>query len=161
MSIPRQDAWTKEEDRILAETVLQYIREGKTQLEAFKKVAETLSRTPAACGFRWNATIRKQYVEDIQLAKQERKLANHTKSVGYSQGSTPDHETIDNAIMLLQRLKLNSFEQGESELIKQLQEENKRLKKELLRYEQAWKEVHQLLDSIKKNAKQDETNAPT
>lgn len=161
MSIPRQDAWTKEEDRILAETVLQYIREGKTQLEAFKKVAETLSRTPAACGFRWNATIRKQYVEDIQLAKQERKLANHTKSVGYSQGSTPDHETIDNAIMLLQRLKLNSFEQGESELIKQLQEENKRLKKELLRYEQAWKEVHQLWDSIKKNAKQDETNSPT
>ncbi len=60
MYVTRQDAWTEEEDKILAETVLRYIRDGKTQLEAFKMVAEHLSRTSAACGFRWNATLRKK-----------------------------------------------------------------------------------------------------
>lgn len=69
----RQDAWTKDEDILLAETVLRYIREGKTQLEAFKKVGNMLSRTSAACGFRWNATLRKHYEEAIQLAKSNRK----------------------------------------------------------------------------------------
>lgn len=34
----RQDAWTKEEDELLANVVLQYIREGGTQLEAFAEV---------------------------------------------------------------------------------------------------------------------------
>ncbi|WP_445613909.1 RsfA family transcriptional regulator [Geobacillus sp. YF-1] len=69
----RQDAWTKEEDELLASVVLQYIREGNTQLEAFAEVGRRLSRTAAACGFRWNSCVRKQYKEDIELAKQERK----------------------------------------------------------------------------------------
>src|SRR5699024_8872314 len=73
MNATRQDAWTDDEDIILAETVLRHIREGKTQLEAFKEVAKRLSRTSAACGFRWNATIRKQYQDAINTAKKERK----------------------------------------------------------------------------------------
>ncbi|PNB65039.1 RsfA family transcriptional regulator, partial [Pseudomonas sp. FW305-BF6] len=50
----RQDAWTKEEDNYLAEVVLKSINEGSTQLTAFKIVAGNLSRTAAACGYRWN-----------------------------------------------------------------------------------------------------------
>src|SRR5699024_1558572 len=69
----RQDAWTEYEHTLLAEIVLRHIREGKTQLEAFKEVAEKLSRTSAACGFRWNAAIRKRYEDAIELAKKERK----------------------------------------------------------------------------------------
>lgn len=69
----RQDAWTKEEDELLANVVLQYIREGGTQLEAFAEVGRRLSRTAAACGFRWNSYVRKQYKEEIEQAKQERK----------------------------------------------------------------------------------------
>ena len=61
MSTVRQDAWTNDEDLILAEVVLRHIREGSTQLAAFEEVAEKLNRTPAACGFRWNSTIRKKY----------------------------------------------------------------------------------------------------
>ena len=52
MNKRRQDSWTSDENRLLIETVLTYIREGKTQLEAFKAVGEKLSRTAAACGFR-------------------------------------------------------------------------------------------------------------
>ena len=50
MNRPRQDAWTKEEDELLADIVLGHIRSGKTQLEAFRQAGEALSRTPAACG---------------------------------------------------------------------------------------------------------------
>ena len=50
----RQDAWTQDEDLILAEIVLRHIREGSTQLIAFEEVGKKLVRTPAACGFRWN-----------------------------------------------------------------------------------------------------------
>ena len=37
MSTTRQDAWTQDEDLLLAEVVLRYIREGGTQLQALKK----------------------------------------------------------------------------------------------------------------------------
>ncbi|MET3194349.1 RsfA family transcriptional regulator [Bacillus sp. OAE603] len=65
----RQDAWTKEEDNYLAEVVLKSINEGSTQLTAFKIVAGNLSRTAAACGYRWNSFVRKFYKEEIENAK--------------------------------------------------------------------------------------------
>lgn len=73
----RQDAWTQEEDLLLAEVVLRCIREGGTQLQAFEEVGRKLSRTAAACGFRWNSAIRKQYKNGIEVAKKQRKKAKH------------------------------------------------------------------------------------
>lgn len=69
----RQDAWSHEDDLLLAETVLRHIREGSTQLKAFDEVGDRLNRTSAACGFRWNAEIRKKYTDAIDLAKRQRK----------------------------------------------------------------------------------------
>ena len=65
----RQDAWTEENDLLLAETVLRHVREGSTQLNAFEEVGDELNRTSAACGFRWNAVVRHQYEKALQLAK--------------------------------------------------------------------------------------------
>ncbi|MFE8695294.1 RsfA family transcriptional regulator [Cytobacillus sp. FJAT-53684] len=73
MSSTRQDAWTHDEDLLLAEIVLRHIREGGTQLQAFEKVGKELTRTAAACGFRWNSYVRKQYQSGIELAKKQRK----------------------------------------------------------------------------------------
>jgi prespore-specific regulator len=73
MTTTRQDAWTQDEELLLAEVVLRSIREGGTQLQAFEEVGKKLSRTAAACGFRWNSTIRKQYKTGIELAKKQRK----------------------------------------------------------------------------------------
>lgn len=42
-------------------------------MAAFEETAEQLGRTPAACGYRWNACVRKQYLEAIDLARLERK----------------------------------------------------------------------------------------
>jgi len=69
----RQDAWSQDEDLLLAEVVLRNIREGGTQLQAFEEVGKQLSRTAAACGFRWNSYVRKQYKSGIELAKKQRK----------------------------------------------------------------------------------------
>src|SRR5690625_2879925 len=69
----RQDAWSQEDDLLLAETVLRHIREGSTQLNAFEEVGDALNRTSAACGFRWNAEVRNKYVHAIDLAKRQRK----------------------------------------------------------------------------------------
>ncbi|NGP44354.1 RsfA family transcriptional regulator [Bacillaceae bacterium SIJ1] len=69
----RQDAWSSEEDELLAQVVLRHIRSGSTQLKAFEEVAVQVQRTPAACGFRWNAAIRKQCSEQIEEAKASRK----------------------------------------------------------------------------------------
>ncbi|GGA83823.1 RsfA family transcriptional regulator [Ornithinibacillus halotolerans] len=156
MNATRQDAWTEDEDIILAETVIRYIREGRTQLEAFKEVAKQLSRTSAACGFRWNATIRKQYQEQIQRAKEERKLGGRKAVLDLEDVKVNlEKDTIESAIMLLERMKTNFAEhqdlakKEQEKLVNKLEEENKRLKLQLQRYENAWEEMGNLWKWIK------------
>ena len=71
----RQDAWIEENDTLLADTVLRHVREGSTQLSAFEEVGDALNRTAAACGFRWNAVVRRDYEKELADAKKERKQA--------------------------------------------------------------------------------------
>jgi prespore-specific regulator len=80
----RQDAWTDENDLLLAETVLRHVREGSTQLNAFEEVGDKLNRTSAACGFRWNAVVRHNYEKALQLAKKQRK--QRQRILGKDQG---------------------------------------------------------------------------
>jgi prespore-specific regulator len=80
----RQDAWTDEDDLLLAETVLRHVREGSTQLNAFEEVGDKLNRTSAACGFRWNAVVRHRYEKALQLAKKQRK--QRSRVLGKDQG---------------------------------------------------------------------------
>ncbi|RSL31324.1 RsfA family transcriptional regulator [Salibacterium salarium] len=69
MTLSRQDAWSADDDIMLAEIVLRHVREGSTQLSAFQEAGQKLSRTAAACGFRWNACIRKKYESAIEMAR--------------------------------------------------------------------------------------------
>ncbi|MGE7650522.1 phage antirepressor KilAC domain-containing protein [Peribacillus frigoritolerans] len=73
MGILRVDAWTKHQDKILADTILKYIRYGKTQLQAFEDAGEVLDRSASACGFRWNSCLRNQFQEEVRLARRERR----------------------------------------------------------------------------------------
>ncbi len=79
MSTVRQDAWSTDDDLILAEVTLRHIREGSTQLRAFEEVGERIGRTAAACGFRWNSCVRKKYEAAIQIAKAQRQKRNRQK----------------------------------------------------------------------------------
>jgi len=139
MSGSRQDAWTSEEDGILAETVLTYIKNGNTQLDAFKEVADQLKRTPAACGFRWNANIRKLYETEVENAKRERKGIEHRPQEA-------ENDPLEKAISLLEHIKYaKSFgEQGVKDQItetERLEAENKTLKRQVENYQQAWKQI--------------------
>ncbi|MDQ1912970.1 RsfA family transcriptional regulator [Paenibacillus sp. GD4] len=79
MTAIRQDAWSEEDDLILAEVTLRHIREGSTQLSAFEEVGEKIGRTAAACGFRWNSFVRKKYEAAIQIAKAQRQKRNQQR----------------------------------------------------------------------------------
>lgn len=67
----RNDAWTEEADKSLANIVLSHIRKRKSQLTAFEEASRILGRTFAACGFRWNGVLRKRYDAAIKQAKNE------------------------------------------------------------------------------------------
>lgn len=146
MAKVRQDAWTHEDDLLLAETVLRHIREGSTQLNAFEEVGDALNRTSAACGFRWNAEVRNKYVHAIELAKRQRKekkraeakkskqkIANSTQIY---QNNSNEHQLIlesdldlNKVIQFLQSLQYDVASQHEKHSqLQQLEEENKTLK---------------------------------
>ncbi|MBX5435600.1 MAG: RsfA family transcriptional regulator [Alicyclobacillaceae bacterium] len=93
MRTTRQDAWTPEDDSILAEVVLRHIRDGSTQLAGFNEASRKLGRTAAACGFRWNACVRKQYRAGIELAKEERKRRKSQKVQEQMEVGDVDHPT--------------------------------------------------------------------
>lgn len=147
MSAQRQDAWTEEEDLILAETVLKYIRQGNTQLAAFKDVGMKLSRTAAACGFRWNSTVRKKYEKAIALAKQERKQ----KVLQEGKELKKQNVTIDDVIEFLKSFSTSN------ETLLHLKNENERLKTELEKlqkhYEDELSKLKQENEMLKKDYK--------
>ena len=173
MTGSRQDGWSQDEDVYLAEVVLRHIREGSTQLKAFEEVGKGLSRTPAACGFRWNSYVRKQYLEGIELAKKARKELKKTMgtkepslehSAHVIQPAVPANEdkeldfTMDKVITYLINLKsrlqeqsFHSFEEllrEYSELKKHegnLMEERKTLE---TRFKQVEKDYRGLLDLL-------------
>ncbi|MFD1413973.1 RsfA family transcriptional regulator [Oceanobacillus jeddahense] len=91
----RQDAWSHEDDLLLAETVLRHIREGSTQLNAFEEVGDHLNRTSAACGFRWNAEVRNKYDNAIDLAKRQRK--ERKRALNKTVQAVPKSNSIDSS----------------------------------------------------------------
>lgn len=76
----RKDSWTAEDDKVLANTVLTFIREGRTQIQAFEESAKILDRSKQACGFRWNKTLRKQYhVQKLSRTTKHSEVHSHLK----------------------------------------------------------------------------------
>lgn len=77
----RKDQWTIEDDEKLAEIVIQFVQNGKTQLDAFEEAAKVLNRTKQACGFRWNKTLRGQYGQMLNSVRKRPKqlMRSHLK----------------------------------------------------------------------------------
>ncbi|WP_077617718.1 sporulation-specific transcriptional regulator GerR [Bacillus sinesaloumensis] len=132
MTSTRQDAWTQDEDLLLAEVVLRHIREGGTQLGAFEEVGRTLSRTAAACGFRWNSYVRKQYKSGIELAKKQRKELKKQNSgeepASISEAQQPEETANSNPVLRLRDVIqfLEEYEKTENKL-QDVVNENKNL----------------------------------
>ncbi|HDR7164085.1 TPA: RsfA family transcriptional regulator [Bacillus cereus] len=139
MVISRQDSWTDDNDLLLASTVLQNIRNGGTQLAAFKEVAKLLARTPAACGFRWNSYVRKQYQEEIQQAKQDRKMGNNILLSPSEKEKNSLSITLDDIILFLQNYKdVNELTELQNQ-IEDLETENQSLLQRITMYEEEYR----------------------
>jgi prespore-specific regulator len=69
----RTDSWSPDDDRLLATTVIECVASGSTQGKAFEEAGERLTRSVAACGFRWNSVVRKEYEEELASAKISKK----------------------------------------------------------------------------------------
>lgn len=119
LTASRQDAWNREEDLVLAEVVLRHIREGSTQLAAFEEVGERLSRTAAACGFRWNSLVRKRYQSAITLAKKQRKRLKQPipSDAEIDVGAEGSSISLEDIIAYLE--KFRSTEEGREAMMKQ------------------------------------------
>lgn len=155
----RQDAWSHEDDLLLAETVLRHVREGSTQLKAFEEVGDKLNRTSAACGFRWNAEVRGNYVEAMELAKRQRKerkraLAREARSIS-KQGpsfTNLNNLSLDHVIQFLKQLSKDYHSTNQSKLtIDRLEKENESLKNELERLRDQLNNTEKHLYTIKED----------
>ncbi|MBS4193880.1 RsfA family transcriptional regulator [Lederbergia citri] len=155
MTAARQDAWTSDEDLVLAELVLAYIREGNTQLQAFEEAGRRLKRTAAACGFRWNSNIRKKYKEGIELAKKQRNTNKKEKNVEAKeyvyQNSDNRKISMDyDSIVLSDAIQF--FQKLENELAstERYKQENEILKNEVAVYKADKEEALKALEEMTK-----------
>jgi prespore-specific regulator len=73
MNGQRIDTWTEQENQLLVNTLLNYVRDGKTQLQAFEDVGEKIDRSACACGFRWNKYLRQNYTQALKHARRIRR----------------------------------------------------------------------------------------
>lgn len=173
MPTNRQDAWSNDEDLLLAEVVLRHIREGGTQLQAFEEVGKQLSRTAAACGFRWNSFVRKQYKSGIELAKKQRKelrkqtqVVVETKAEEKPAAAAKQVEKVEETstigyeeLVSFLKVLYNQFEQtsDQQEKIKELEKkvyylsaENEKLLKELQTIEHDYKALIEIMERARK-----------
>nr|WP_106783427.1 RsfA family transcriptional regulator [Lysinibacillus timonensis] len=159
----RQDAWLKENDELLAEAVLRHVKEGSTQLNAFEEAGDALNRTAAACGFRWNAVVRRLYEKELAEAKKERKermrvlgMNGRRRNQGvYLLPNTPSNEetksiplsalNLDIVIAYLLRLQHNSGSDNEATKWRQIAnaatEKMKELERKIKQLETENKEI--------------------
>ncbi len=170
MTVNRQDAWSEDDDLLLAEVILRHIRDGSTQLKAFEEVAEKLTRTAAACGFRWNSVVRKRYEAAIDIAKAQRQamkknnraqnqiektvVSDHKPKADNDKEGLVKNVQFEEVIKYLRQLKSDCVElrKRNSFLEKQNSEyelENKRLQDECINLR---KEKHQY-DSVSEDYK--------
>ncbi|MEC5422155.1 RsfA family transcriptional regulator [Virgibacillus sp. C22-A2] len=174
----RQDAWSHEDDLLLAETVLRHIREGSTQLNAFDEVGDKLNRTSAACGFRWNAEVRTKYDSAIDLAKRQRKekkreMANQSQKLrkpvvalppSYQDLPVNDPDilssqiteepsiTMDMVIRFLRDVKKDYHASNQSKAsLEQIQKENTKLKEQVSNLEKQLTQTETQLTTIQED----------
>jgi prespore-specific regulator len=181
MAKVRQDAWSHEDDLLLAETVLRHIREGSTQLNAFEEVGDKLNRTSAACGFRWNAEVRQKYDSAIDLAKRQRKEKKRAlaKRTGHFQkpivtlssnleettNESPTYQpeesssviqmptiNLDMVIQFLRELKKDYHASNQSKVsLEHSQKENNMLKAQVQDLEKQLEQTESEMESIKED----------
>lgn len=68
--------WNEVDDNLLARIVIEGVRNGSTQKQAFERAGFALNRTSKACGFRWNGKVRKLHEGALRQAIKEYRFAS-------------------------------------------------------------------------------------
>lgn len=85
----KEHRWGQEEDRLLVNAMRQVGEVYPTRLAAFADVARQVERTPAAVGYRWNATLsRLEEVRDLRQTINARRRKYVTTLPGASLEAT-------------------------------------------------------------------------
>ena len=144
-NLPRE-IWTEEDDVLLAKTILSYVKQGKTIVEACREMERKTGgrRTALASKHRWFTRLANQYKAGYELAKKEGREARRRSKQRLNQGKrykeiikevfqedvhTDEKEiTADDFIVLAKKFK----EQQSSKISRQkeLQDEIKELRKD-------------------------------
>lgn len=176
----RKDSWSTEEDKMLVETVLSYVKQKKRQVDAFVEVGEKLKRTKSATAFRWNNRLRKDYEKELKsaLGKASRKAKIDKVEVAHSKEKeikaaavvAKDVEkrsvTIDDLISYLQLIKEEKNNENEvsGEAYYEIQEEKNevelRLKELEKRYMSLYEDYEVIMSFAEKVKTLDKKEAP-
>ena len=134
MSKNRIDAWNEEQDLLLAETVLRFVREGRTQQQAFSDVSDRLNRTDTAVAFRWNSTVKQNYQKALELAKKKKRSFSKQSDNRINQANPKPAVNFQDALrIVIEHLNSGSFS---NEDIRSLQMENEKLKNRIAQLEE-------------------------
>lgn len=125
--VERTDGWTEREDRITTKIVLDFIRTGRTQLEAFDLAGDQIGRTQGAVGYRWNAVLRKENIDKVKIAKRERLALKRNKHPATTSTLLSDLGAMETRLRSL----ISSQKWTEQE-IRRLKAENQELKQQLI-----------------------------
>ncbi|WP_052302415.1 hypothetical protein [Bacillus sp. SG-1] len=120
-AVEKRKKWTVEEEKIVTDTVLKFLRDGKAQKEAFDEAAQTIGRTSAACSFRWNNKLKKETVMET----------DHTPA-------SPSPISLEDCISFLQGI---GSEQDAIHENKKLKEQQRKLQKKLLAAEKTYNKL--------------------
>lgn len=87
--------WVEKEDNFLKDTVIEIVKKGGTQLQAFEEVSVHLKRTPSSVAFRWNSTLRKIYKDELEEAKKLAKVAKREAKKVLESASLTEIQPLD------------------------------------------------------------------
>lgn len=102
--------WTSEQDRLLAEIVLSYLKNGKTRIAAFEIAGAKLSKTANTCKARWDNVLRDQYnisketsssvIDPDTLGNRLRALRTELKLTQEEVGKKVCHDSNDSRVLI-------------------------------------------------------------
>ncbi|ADU31918.1 hypothetical protein [Evansella cellulosilytica] len=168
MTKERKDSWNEQEQIELANIVLHHLQNGSTQLAAFEEAGKKLNRTAAACGYRWNTTLRNDYKNELKKLKGgNNKTVNSSKKQNKNKvkaaPKTKEKPVNKNKNIHIDKLTIKevllALQQLDSELtieeLKQLRTENDLLVEENEKLKEEIRSVYLILDRVRRTAKID------
>lgn len=165
--------WTRDEDLILAETVLRHVREGSTALAAFEEVGTKLNRKASTVGFRWNGVVINEFKTALEMSKRQGYKVKREKQVQAAKQRESEEQPKVQLMMPVYEIKsdytevagkvenldyekviqfLTTRSKAESDLATEnakLKKENKELQEKLKQYEEMERNYNQIMNMVK------------